>query len=43
MVSPGPMEETMFFNEITKGETEYLLPEYVTGFLLSKDIVMEFR
>lgn len=43
MISPGYMREDKFVNEITRGDKVYLLPEYITGFLLAKNIAMQFR
>ena len=43
LVSPGPVSggEDKFINAVTT--TNYLLPEYVTGLLLSRNIGIEFK
>ena len=45
-VSPGPMSEAEFVREVTSsyGTTNpsYLLPQYVTGLLLSRNVEVEF-
>ena len=35
--------EDAFINEITKRDANYLLPEYVTGLLLSRNVNIELR
>ena len=43
-VSPGPLEgEDRFISAITEPGANYLLPEYVTGLLLSRNINIEFK
>ena len=43
-VSPGFIQsEKRFVAEVTDPEKTYLLPEYVTGLLLSRNINLEFR
>ena len=42
VVSPGHIEgEAKFINEITRRDANYLLPEYVTGLLLSRNVNIE--
>ena len=40
-VSPGPLTEAEFVSKIVPG-SEYLLPQYVTGLLLSKNVEIQF-
>ena len=40
-MSPGELSETEFITEIQPG-SGYLLPQYVTGLLLSRNVVLEF-
>ncbi|CAI8035380.1 hypothetical protein GBAR_LOCUS19863 [Geodia barretti] len=43
-ISPGYIEgEKQYVHEITRRDSNYLLPEYVTGLLLSRNINVEFR
>ena len=43
-VSPGTLEgEDKFISAITQPGANYLLPEYVTGLLLSRNINIEFK
>ena len=43
-VSPGTLEgENKFISAITQPGANYLLPEYVTGLLLSRNINFEFK
>ena len=42
MVSPGPMIEEKFIDEVEKENPHYIMPEYVNAFLLAKDIELEF-
>ena len=40
-VSPGPLSEAKFVSTIVPG-SEYLLPQYVTGLLLTRNVEIEF-
>ena len=43
-VSPGrELTETQFYDEVTSDQTHYKLPEYTTGFLLARNIELEFK
>ena len=42
-VSPGPKDEKTFIDYVTgAGTNRYLMPEYVTGFLLARKIRLQF-
>lgn len=43
-VAPGKeLTETEFVQKVTSNNVRYLLPEYTTGFLLARNIEIEFR
>ena len=41
-MSPGPMQEDLFVQELTGKNRGYLLPQYATGLLLARNVVIEF-
>ena len=42
-ISPGEMTENEFIKELTGANRGYLLPQYVTGLLLSRNVKIQFR